>query len=404
MPSKRAPLNWSWIALTQVARLESGHTPSRRHPEYWGGNIPWLSIQDAKAHHCGRVRDTHESTNELGIANSSARVLPKNTVCLSRTASVGYTVILDQPMATSQDFVNWVCSDQLDPEFLKYLFVAEGKQILRYASGAVHQTIYFPEAKAFHICYPPLTEQHRIVRILDEAFSAIAKAKANTESSLSWVGALPESRLRTILDRRGPDWQDRTLREVAENISTGPFGTMLHKSDYVPNGIPLVNPMNLIQSRILPSKAMMVNATTRDRLRVYELKPGDVVVARRGELGRCAVVTDKEAGWLCGTGCFVVRLSKYMNPRFFVALFDSAQFRRILQAVSVGATMSNLNHSTLNNLVFPVPPIAEQEQIVERLGELRYQLEQAQSAYQRKLTALDQLKESLLHQAFSGNL
>ncbi len=74
-------------------------------------------------------------------------------------------------MATSQDFVNWVCSERLHPEFLQYLFIAEGKEGLhRFSSGAVHQTIYFPEAKAFHICYPPLGEQQRIVGILDEAF------------------------------------------------------------------------------------------------------------------------------------------------------------------------------------------------------------------------------------------
>lgn len=163
MPSMPAPRGWEWAALTELARLESGHTPSRRHPEYWTGAIPWLSIQDAKAHHGRRIQETNETTNEVGIANSSARVLPKNTVCLSRTASVGYVVIMGRPMSTSQDFVNWVCSSRLSPEFLQYLLIAEGDDILRFASGSVHSTIYFPEVKAFHICYPPLPEQQRIV-------------------------------------------------------------------------------------------------------------------------------------------------------------------------------------------------------------------------------------------------
>jgi type I restriction enzyme S subunit len=96
--------------LTVLARLESGHTPSRKHPEYWGGNIPWIGIQDARANDGQVIEDTEEKTNELGIENSSARVLPEKTVCLSRTASVGYVVIMGRPMATSQDFVNWVCS------------------------------------------------------------------------------------------------------------------------------------------------------------------------------------------------------------------------------------------------------------------------------------------------------
>jgi len=169
MPSNPAPEGWRWAPLTSLARLESGHTPSRRHVEYWGGTIPWISITDARAHHGGYINDTAETTNELGIENSSARVLPAGTVCLSRTASVGYVVVMGRPMATSQDFVNWVCNEELDPNFLKYLFIAEGDDLLRFASGAVHSTIYFPEVKAFHVCLPHLQEQRRIVGILDEA-------------------------------------------------------------------------------------------------------------------------------------------------------------------------------------------------------------------------------------------
>lgn len=165
MPNLMARNGWTWSPLQDLARLESGHTPSRRHPEYWGGEVPWIGIQDARENHGQRIDDTFQKTNELGIANSSARVLPENTVCLSRTASVGYVVVMGRPMATSQDFVNWICSKDLNPDFLKYLFLAEGREgLLRYASGSVHQTIYFPEAKAFHICHPGSEEQQNIVR------------------------------------------------------------------------------------------------------------------------------------------------------------------------------------------------------------------------------------------------
>ena len=87
MPSTAAPADWTWTQLTDIARLESGHTPSRKHPEYWDGDIPWICLTDARPNHGKVIEDTEEHTNDLGIANSSARVLPKNTVCLSRTAS-----------------------------------------------------------------------------------------------------------------------------------------------------------------------------------------------------------------------------------------------------------------------------------------------------------------------------
>jgi restriction endonuclease S subunit len=193
MPKNPSRPGWKWTKLTEIARLESGHTPSRRHPEYWGGNIPWIGIKDARKYHGWKINKTMQHTNELGIENSSARVLPAGTVCLSRTASVGYIVVMSCPMATSQDFVNWVCSDQLEAEFLKYLLMAEGKEILRFASGSVHQTIYFPEVKAFHICCPNITEQQRIVNLLDFSRAETRRLETIYQRKLAALAELRQS-------------------------------------------------------------------------------------------------------------------------------------------------------------------------------------------------------------------
>ncbi|MEZ5765164.1 MAG: restriction endonuclease subunit S [Xanthobacteraceae bacterium] len=125
-----------------------------------------VGIRDATGNHGRAIHDTIKFTNDLGIENSSARVLPKDTVCLSRTASVGYVVVMGRPMSTSQDFVNWICSDKLNPHFLKYVLLAEREALLMFAVGSVHQTIYFPEAKAFHICMPDRNTQDSIVEVL----------------------------------------------------------------------------------------------------------------------------------------------------------------------------------------------------------------------------------------------
>jgi type I restriction enzyme S subunit len=179
---------------------------------------------------------------------------------------------------------------------------------------------------------------------------------------------------------------------------------MPHKSDYVSDGIPLVNPMNIVDSKIVPSSRMMVNAETRERLKTYILKAGDIVIGRRGDLGRCALVTNREAGWLCGTGSFFVRLTDLMDGEFFVAVFGSQQFRARLELSSVGSTMSSLNHGILNDLMFPVPPIAEQKRIIEKSRELAAETQRLAHLYERKLSALDALKKSLLNQAFTGKL
>ncbi|MGH7367772.1 MAG: restriction endonuclease subunit S [Candidatus Rokuibacteriota bacterium] len=131
------PAGWRWFRLTDLARLETGHTPSRNHPEWWGGPIPWISLADIRELHGKVAQDTIEHTNEDGLANSAARLLPEGTVVLSRTASVGFVTIMGRPMATSQDFVNWVCGPELNPRFLAYLLRASRTYIRSLSSGAI---------------------------------------------------------------------------------------------------------------------------------------------------------------------------------------------------------------------------------------------------------------------------
>lgn len=192
-PLTEHPSKWPWTPLADVARLESGHTPSRQHPEYWGGDIPWIGIRDATGNHGRTIHDTTQRTNELGIANSSARVLPAGTVCLSRTASVGYVVVMGIPMATSQDFVNWVCGPSINHLYLKYVLLAERNSFLRFASGTTHQTIYFPEVKAFHVALPPIGTQRRIVEILQPFDDRLETLRRTSEKLLAFSSALFKS-------------------------------------------------------------------------------------------------------------------------------------------------------------------------------------------------------------------
>jgi type I restriction enzyme S subunit len=167
MPTGSTPEGFTWRLLTDLARLETGHTPSRRVPEYWeSGSLPWIGIRDATGNHGRTIDKTNEYITELGEQNSSTRLLPAETVCLSRTASVGYVVVMGVPMCTSQDFVNWVCGRDLDYRYLKYILLAEKSAFLRFASGTTHQTVYFPEVKAFYVMVPQLAEQRAIAGVL----------------------------------------------------------------------------------------------------------------------------------------------------------------------------------------------------------------------------------------------
>ncbi len=193
---RSAPKGWRWDALSKLARLESGHTPSRRRPEWWEGDIPWIALPDIRAADGKEIFETGEKTNELGLANSAARLLPKGTVVMSRTASVGFVTIMGRPMATSQDFVNWVCGPDLNPWFLAWLLIAARYYILSLSSGAIHKTIYMPTVERFRVCAPPFQEQTRIVTSLSKQLGAVERAYELLERQRNDIEGLKPALLR----------------------------------------------------------------------------------------------------------------------------------------------------------------------------------------------------------------
>lgn len=185
------PSDWRWLKLNEAARLESGHTPSRLRPDWWGGDVSWLSLTEIRALDGQWVESTQLRTNEHGIANSAARILPRGTVCLSRTASVGFVAIMAKPMATSQDFANWVCGEDLDPDYLMYALICSRSRLRELATGATHKTIYMPLLEAFHLCAPDVVEQRNIAVRLKAQLAEVKAARLAAETQLREIEALP---------------------------------------------------------------------------------------------------------------------------------------------------------------------------------------------------------------------
>ena len=154
------PQHWECANLRRFAKMRTGHTPSRNEPDYWNECcIPWFTLadvwqlRDEKQKHLG---ETKEMISELGLANSAAELLPAGTVVFSRTASIGFSGIMPSPMATTQDFWNWICGPKLEPEYLLLLFRAMRQEFARLISGSTHKTVYQPDAASLRICVPPL--------------------------------------------------------------------------------------------------------------------------------------------------------------------------------------------------------------------------------------------------------
>jgi type I restriction enzyme S subunit len=188
------PTHWDVNRTKFAAKLRTGHTPSRQHPEYWENcTIPWFGLADVWQIRDGRreyVTDTAEKISELGLANSAAELLPKGTVILSRTASVGFSAIMGADMATTQDFVNWVCGPTLRPEYLLYVFRAMYDEFQRLTMGSTHQTIYMPDVGQFSTPIPPLSDQDDIVDFIRRNCGKIDELVDNVREAINHLKEL----------------------------------------------------------------------------------------------------------------------------------------------------------------------------------------------------------------------
>jgi type I restriction enzyme, S subunit len=294
----------------------------------------------------------------------------------------------------------------IDANFICYFLQSpDGRKALgKYTGGSVQQVINLCDLRILSTPNPSLSEQKRIVAIVDQAFEAIDVAIENTKQNLANARELFESYLNDVFARKMGSWKEGKLSEIGGKAFTGPFGSLLHKSDYISNGIPIVNPANIEDGIIIPNLNKTINQETANRLKNYILRQNDVVVGRRGEIGRCAVVGEEHSGWLCGSGSFFINPFENVNSIFFAHLLRSETYRSKLEALSTGATMQNLSNQSLSDLVIAMPTLNEQNQITRKLDVLRTETQRLEAIYRQKLAALTELKQSILQKAFTGEL
>ena len=199
-----------------------------------------------------------------------------------------------------------------------------------------------------------------------------------------------------------PGWQPARISQIILELQTGPFGSSLHQSDYRRGGIPVINPASIRNGRLVPIDKMAVGPETLERLAGFKLNAGDIVLARRGEMGRCAIVSSREHGWLCGTGTLILRLPECLFAPFFVLLLGAPFVREYLGGSAVGATMQNLNQSILLALVIGVPPFAEQQRIVAKVDELMSVCDQLEIQLTVARTEGGRLLEAILFEALGS--
>ena len=159
------------------------------------------------------------------------------------------------------------------------------------------------------------------------------------------------------------DWEVSQLGKKV-TFKTGPFGSALHQSDYVYGGVPVINPMQIVDGTIVPTPSMAVTEPAARKLSDFRLSAGNVIIGRRGEMGRCAFVMTEQDGWLCGTGCMIIHTGPSLDGRYIQRVLSSPTVVAAIENGSVGSTMNNLNQDTLGKLLVPLPPNKDEQEII----------------------------------------
>ena len=202
-----------------------------------------------------------------------------------------------------------------------------------------------------------------------------------------------------------PDsWAWARLVSLIEAFITGPFGSALHKSDYVADGIPLINPMNITDGKVIPIDKMQVSPETAEHLSSFKVAPSDIVIARRGDMGRCAVVQPAQEGWLCGTGSFILRLPAVLCSEYFAVCLRSPYSVELMSGNSIGNTMLNLNQTILKSILIPVPPCTEQNRIINAIFDADALLAEIANQSESLVMCVAKTKAKILDLAIQGQL
>lgn len=306
-------------------------------------------------------------------------------------------LIILRNASINQKYTFWLVSDER--------FIRGGVQT--YSGTVGQQRINMDYVRSYPIPLPPLSEQQRIVERIEELFAKLDEAKERLQEAadsfaVRKAAILHKAFTGELIGKQVTELV--SLENLVDLIKIGPFGSSLHESDYIENGIPLVNPKHIVQQRIVPQSKISISDEKAEELSSYKLKENDIVLGRRGEMGRCAPISNREENWICGTGSMIIRLKKEYDAKLYSLILGSQATVTYLENSAVGSTLKNLNEKIVRKIPVPQFSSEEQHEIVRLIDDLLARERKAQQATERALASIDLMKKSILARAFRGEL
>ena len=414
-----------WLNLTFgeiCLSLLTGGTPDTSIAKYWSGSVPWITGADFLNQ---KIAEPRRYITEEAVHRSNTRIIKAGNLLVVTRTGVGKIAIAPFDIAVSQDTTGVYFHENISVDFMFYCIQSQIEELKKLNQGTSINGILKADLLALALTIPEsFAEQQKIAEILSTIDRAIEQTEAIIAKQQRIKTGLMQDLLTKGIDEDGnvrsdathkfkdsplgqipTAWEAKTiggiLNEYGGKLQTGPFGSQLHASEYVAEGIPFVMPQDIQNSGISEVNIARITEERANDLARHRMLPGDIVFARRGDLSRCAVVKEYQKGWVCGSGCFLMKPPKEsISPRWITEVYRYYTTQLQVNVQAVGSTMVNLNKGILASLYIPFPTHREQVQIEERLNDM----EKDQIKLWQQLDKLKCSKIGLMQDLLTGNV
>jgi type I restriction enzyme, S subunit len=376
-------------SLGSVAKVIAGQSPEGK---YYNDKCEGLPFYQGKKEFGERVigEPTTWTTDVTKIGEPG-------DILMSVRAPVGPVNFTDQKICIGRGLAAIRSNETIDSDFLYYQLLSKQDEIAG-TEGAVFASINKAAIEALQVVVPAIEEQDRIVNILDEAFADIATAKANAEKNLQNARALFISHLQSGYQQQGEGWTTSRIADIAKHS----LGKMLDKAKNRGDLKPYLRNLNVRWFDFDLSDVQEMKFTPEESDKYTAIK-GDVLICEGGYPGRCAIWENDEPIYF-QKALHRVRFHNPLHSKWFVNYLYLMDQTGDLKNHFSGTGIQHFTGEALAKFTLPIPPDKKIQQVLNKTNQLEAEVVRLESIYRQKLTALDDLKKSLLHQAFSGLL
>ena len=389
---------WKTVRLEDVCTIYNGGTPKSKTKSYWEGDIKWLTPKDMGKLDGKFVSNTARKITHDGLNNSSAKLVPANSIILSCRAPIGYVFINECDMSFNQGCKGLVPSNEILVEYL-YYFLFSSKQLLNeLGTGTTFKEISSKTLSNVSFSYPPLAEQERIVAKLDVAFAEIDKAVEVVNERYNNTNILIATAQNALFDDMPLSIPRLKLSEAAK-FENGDRGKNYPSKKYqLSEGIPFVNAGDFSLDGDITRDGMAYISEERfDLLGAGKFKKDDVLFCLRGSLGKSAINKTLKRGAIASS-LVIIRALQDVYPDYLFAFIRSDIVKKYISETAGGAAQPNLSAKVVMGYEIPTPSLQEQEAIADKFLALRLQGLKAISLIKKKKSELMALKIAILTQ------